>query len=138
MALVSCVKSKKPLPAPARDLYASTLFKLMRTYVEATADEWYILSAAYGLVRPDQLLEPYEKTLNRMRKPERKLWAEDVLHRLRGVLPKTAEVTILAGQKYREDLVPFLRNNGYEVVVPLHGLSFGKQLQRLKQMTSEL
>ena len=50
VALVSCVKSRRPEPAPARDLYTSPLFRAMRRYAESHADAWYILSAKHGLV----------------------------------------------------------------------------------------
>jgi hypothetical protein len=36
--------------------------------------------------------------------------------------------------RYRENLTPFLRDHGFSVSIPLGGLSFGRQLQRLKQL----
>jgi hypothetical protein len=50
------------------------------------------------------------------------------------VLPSGAEVILLAGARYREDLEPFLRTEGFDVTVPLRGLGVGKQLQLLKQL----
>jgi cytoplasmic iron level regulating protein YaaA (DUF328/UPF0246 family) len=131
VALVSCVKSKQNQPAPAKDLYTSPLFKHLRRYAEANADRWFILSAEHGLVDPDQVLAPYEKTLNTARKDEREAWARRVQDRLEAVLPQGAEVIILAGERYRENLVPFLKSRGHEVSVPLEGMPFGKQLQYL-------
>jgi len=49
-------------------------------------------------------------------------------------LPCEAEVIILAGLRYREHIEPFLRERGYSVLVPFHGLTIGKQLQRLKEL----
>lgn len=134
VALVSCVKSKRASAAPARDLYTSQLFRSLRGYAEATADEWYILSAEHGLLRPDQVISPYERTLNTMRKADRLAWAERVQRQLLEVLPPGAEVVFLAGERYRGDLIPFLRERGFAVAVPLEGLSFGRQLQRLKEL----
>jgi hypothetical protein len=131
VALVSCVKSKQPLPAPAKDLYTSPLFRSLRRYAEHNADRWFILSAEHGLVDPEQVLAPYEKTLNNARKDERAAWARRVQTRLEAVLPPGAEVIILAGERYREYLVPFLKSRGHEVSVPLEGMPFGKQLQYL-------
>lgn len=134
IALVSCVKSKQSVPARALDLYTSPLFRALRGYAEHQADEWFILSAQYGLVHPDQKIAPYEKTLNTMRKNERAVWAEKVMDELTKKLPRKAEIIFLAGVRYREDLVPLLRDRGYTVSVPLGGLSFGRQLQRLKEL----
>lgn len=136
VALVSCVKSKQASAAPAGDLYTSQLFRSLRAYAEATADSWYILSAEHGLLRPDQVISPYERTLNNMRKNDRLAWAVRVQQQLLGVLPSGAEVIILAGERYREDLVPFLRRRGFPVSIPLEGLSFGRQLQRLKELST--
>src|SRR2546425_734049 len=102
IALISCVKSKHNAPSPARDLYTSTLFNGMRKYAEHNADAWFILSAEYGLLTPDQLISPYEKTLNRMPKAGRVRWADRVQQQLIKSLPSGATVIILAGDRYRE------------------------------------
>jgi hypothetical protein len=131
VALVSCVKSKQSRPASAKDLYTSPLFKYLRRYAETHADQWFILSAEHGLVDPGQMLAPYEKTLNNARKEERLAWSRRVQEQLAAVLSPGSEVIILAGERYRENLVPFLTARGHQVSVPLEGMSFGKQLQYL-------
>lgn len=137
VALVSCVKSKLDRPAPAKDLYTSALFRALRAYAENSADEWLILSAEHGLVEPDQVLAPYERTLNRMPKAQRNEWAARVKDELAARIPTGADIIILAGERYREGLVPFLRARGNLVEIPLEGLSLGRQLQRLKELRGE-
>ena len=132
IALVSCVKKKGEQPAPAQDLYQSALFLGYRAYAERKADCWYVLSAAHGLLRPDQVVTPYDRTLNRMLAPERRAWARKVQGQLRSVLPPTADVITLAGTRYREEIEPFLTEQGYAVSVPFRGLGLGEQLQRLR------
>jgi hypothetical protein len=136
VALVSCVKSKLDHPAPARDLYTSALFRALRGYAETHADAWFILSAEHGLVDPNEVLAPYERTLSRMGKPQRQEWASRVKAELASRVPAGAEVIILAGQRYREGLIPFLCARGHDVAVPLEGLPLGRQLQRLKELRS--
>jgi hypothetical protein len=133
VALVSCVKTKRRTAAEARDLYTSSLFKGMRRYAERAADAWYILSAEHGVVRPDEVVAPYERTLNKMSKPDRDAWARRVQTRLLEVLPAGAEVIILAGKRYREGIIPFLEEHGFDVRVPMAGLQFGPQLRWLKE-----
>ena len=96
-------------------------------------DDWYILSAKYGLLAPEQIVSPYELTLNRMPKDQREAWAKQVQGQLTSVLPVNAEVVLLAGARYRDELEPFLRERGHSVVVPLRGLSMGRQLAWLKR-----
>lgn len=137
VALVSCVKSKRTTAAPAKDLYISALFQGLRRYAEVKADAWYILSAEHGLLNPEQIVEPYEKTLNQMGSRQRLEWAEEVQRRLLRVLPEGAEVIVLAGQRYREHLVPVLRDRGFSVSIPLEGLSFGRQLRALNSILND-
>jgi hypothetical protein len=136
VALVSCVKAKRASASAARDLYTSQLFRGLRSYAEANSDAWYILSAEHGLLHPERTVAPYERTLNRMLKPERVAWAERVQQQLLDALPAGAEVTLLAGMRYRENLEPFLRASGFSVRVPFAGLQIGKQLQRLKELAA--
>lgn len=132
VALVSCVKKKRETPAPACDLYISQLFRGLRGYAQRNADAWFILSAMHGLLRPDQIVAPYERTLNRLAKADRIAWAERVGQQLLGVLPAGAKIVMLAGERYREFLLPLLVGHGFAVSVPLAGLKLGEQLQRLK------
>jgi hypothetical protein len=80
--LVSCVSRKQKQACPARDLYASDLFRKARRYAEASGCPWFILSAQYGLVPPDQVIAPYERTLNHMDVDGRRVWAEQVCQQL--------------------------------------------------------
>lgn len=112
--LVSCVSSKGPVPTRARDLYQSDWFAKARAYVQARNAEWFILSAKYGLVSPDQVIQPYNLTLNDMTTQERRAWAHKVARQLRPRCQVGGRITILAGQHYREYLIPILKEWGYQ------------------------
>ena len=138
IALVSCVKSKRAAASPARELYSSQLFRGLRAYAEAHADAWYILSAEYGVLRPDDVIAPYEKTLTTMPKRDRVVWAGRVQPQLLEILPSGAEVILLAGARYREGIELFLRQHGFSVSTPMEGLGIGKQLQWLNRAANQL
>jgi hypothetical protein len=125
------------MASEARDLYVSPLFRGLRAYAEAHAERWYILSAEHGIIEPSTVIEPYERSLITMRKAQRSEWWDGVQRQLPSILPPTAHVILLAGARYRENLEPHLVANGYEVEVPLKGLSQGLQLQWLKRWGSE-
>ncbi len=129
--LVSCVKTKTRTRAPARDLYISLWFTKARAYVESTGCPWFILSAEYGLLHPDTEVEPYERTLNRMRVQERRAWARRVLDALAPRIHGVQRIVVLAGERYREFLMPVLTSFCPEVQVPMAGLRSGEQLQWL-------
>jgi len=99
---VSCVGQKKKAPTYAKELYVSPWFLKAREFVEATGCQWFILSAEHGLVEPDSVFGPYEKTLNQMLISDRRRWAGNVIAQIREKIPDTKHVVIFAGQRYRE------------------------------------
>lgn len=133
IALVACVSKKDSMPMPAQDLYISDWFRKASTYAMRAADEWYILSAKYGLVAPEAVIKPYDETLNRMPVAARRAWAKRVLEDLDQVLQPGDHVVILAGIKYRENLMDPIREMGCSIEIPMEGLGIGKQLRWLKQ-----
>lgn len=86
----------------ARELYASEWFVRARQYVERHGGRWFILSAKFGLVAPEQHIEPYEQTLNEMAIPERRAWARRVRSQMDVSLPAGGRCVVLAGRRYRE------------------------------------
>jgi len=129
--LVSCVSKKCATPSRARDLYISDWFMKARDYVEASHSPWFILSAEYGLVSPDEVLGPYERTLNTMSTSERKAWATKVKAQMETFLPAADRIIVFAGRRYREFLMDYLRERAGTVEVPMEGLTIGKQLHYL-------
>lgn len=65
--LISCVKTKLDHPAKAEDLYISDLFVKNLTFARKLKPDYiFILSAKYGLLKLNDRIAPYEKTLNQM------------------------------------------------------------------------
>lgn len=137
LCLVSCVSTKRTGRYPAEEMYISPLFQGARLFAKARFDRWYILSAKYGFLEPGHIIEPYEKTLKKMDIRERKLWAEEVSTALTPYLNSRDILGFVAGQDYREFLLPMLNERGYTVAVPLEGLSIGMQLSWFKKFHAE-
>jgi len=133
IGLIACASKKRAFAAQARDLYDSVLFQKSREYVEYNCDSWYVLSAKHGLVTPTEIIAPYEETLNTKSVEKRHDWADRVWTSLQTRLNPTDRVTILAGQKYRENLVEWISKHGCRVEVPMEGMGIGEQLQWLTQ-----
>lgn len=137
VCFVSCVKGKRDHAAPAKDLYRSTYFTESKTYAMRRFPRWYILSARHGLVEPDQVIAPYELTLNTMPVGERRQWADRVLADILARTAPTDALTFLTGTRYHELLVGPLRERGYTVHLPMQGLRFGEKLRWLQQQNAE-
>lgn len=127
IALISCVKSKRSGPAPARSLYTSPWFQKTRDIVERSGARWFILSAMYGLVAPATEIAPYDHTLNSIGIVERRLWAKGVLGKLLPEIRDERRIVMFAGDRYREFLVELLERHGLEVEVPMANLRRGEQ-----------
>ena len=137
--LVSCVKTKALFGTKAEDLYESNWFRKAKPYVLSRLterDEWYILSAKYHLLLPQEMVDPYEQTLNRMSVAQRRSWSDKVLSQLMPRVERGDRVVFLAGQRYREFLFDQLSQSGCRVEVPMEGLGSGKQLTWLKERLS--
>jgi len=131
IVLISCVKQKRDLPCKAGEMYTSALFSKMMRYAQSLNPKaLYILSAKYGLLDVDEVIEPYEKTLNNMKIEERRSWADTVLTSLADRCDIVSDhFVVLAGQRYREFLVPRLSHTS----IPLKGLPLGMQLKWLEE-----
>lgn len=129
IVLISCVSKKLDKKSTAEKIYISSLFKKNLTYAKSLKPSGiFILSAKHGLLKLTDEIEPYDKTLNKMRINERKEWSKVVVNQLKSVADlKNDEFTFLAGDKYREYLIPELS----KVKIPMKGLKIGEQLQWL-------
>lgn len=129
VALVACSKLKLEHPCPAVELYSrSALFKKASEYASANYGNWYILSAKYGLIYPNDLIEPYDVSLNKMKKAEREIWAQNVIEVIKQKIPIENTIYFHCGKLYRHPIIEMLERDGYKTEVPLEGLEIGEQL----------
>ena len=136
IVLISCVKEKLDHKSKAEDLYVSPYFQKNLQYAKSiNPNNIFILSAKYGLLRLEEEVEPYNKTLNKMPIKEVKEWADCVLNQLKKVSDlNNDEFIFLTGEKYRKFLIPHIKN--YKI--PMSGLRIGEQLQWLKENTKNV
>lgn len=132
IGLLSCTKQKQGYPCKASIMYsASPRFALAYMYAKRTCDRIYILSAKYGLIHEDTVIEPYNTTLKDQSDSERRNWADKVLTDLGQLHSLTDnEYIIIAGMNYCEHLLPRLRN--YKR--PLQGVPLGSWIPALKAL----
>jgi len=125
-AFISCSASKLDRPTFARNLYSpSTLFRFSLEYCLENYDKVYILSAKYGLVELDDVLEPYNLTLNKMSKFEIDNWALGVSKQILQKVSCENELFFHCGERYRS-VIKYL--DSYKINCPMKGLGIGRQL----------
>ena len=108
IVLLSCVKSKRDRPCKAGEMYTSPLFQKMMAYAQSLKPKSiFILSAQYGLLSTDTVIDPYGQCLKNMNSAERRQWAQGVISELRKRCDLEADnFVLLTGMPYREHLVP--------------------------------
>lgn len=129
--LISCVKTKLDRPAKAKYLYMSSLFRMGYGYAKSLKpDNIFILSAKHGLISDKEVIKPYNVTLNNMKAADRRKWSERVLVELGRKADLQNDLFVfLAGIKYREYLLPHVRNHQ----IPMEGMDLFEQLAWLKE-----
>jgi hypothetical protein len=128
--LVACCGPKLKGTHPAGDIYQSDLFTKSKAWAEQHGDQWAILSAKHGLLRPGQLIEDYDITLNEMDSVARRKWSDMVRDQLADW--KQDEIILLAGNKYCE-----WADDEWNTQRPMQGLGIGQQLQWLKNANQQ-
>jgi len=129
--LVGCVSQKEPTPMPARHLYTGELFRRRRRFAEKSGSQWFVLSALYGLVDPETVVEPYDVALKRLSKDDQRAWGLRVAKQLEARFGSLRGLTfeVHAGEEYATALVRPLQERGAALERPLKGLRIGEQLQ---------
>jgi len=128
--LLGCVKLKASSPQQAKDLYVSNLFLKRRGYADQRGLPWFVLSAEHGLLRPDDLVAPYDVELKAQPASYRRVWGAWVIERLRREVGTLTGVRleVHAGDAYAEALDEPIAASGAELIRPLQGLMLGEQL----------
>lgn len=134
VVLISCVKTKLPHPAPARDLYTSDYFVSMRRYAEASRLPWFILSAEHGLIAPDDVLAPYDCYLPSMGRGYQREWGYRVARQLEEAVGslKGKVFDLHASSTYSTAVRRGLEGSGATIVDQLRGLTMGHRLSWYK------
>jgi hypothetical protein len=128
--LLGCVQTKLDHPAAAADLFVSPLFRARRQYALRTASPWFVLSSAYGVLLPEQVVAPYDQPMARRPADARQAWGDLVIAQLTAELGGLAGLTfeIHAGSAYVDPIEPRLAEHGATVLAPFRGLGLGQHL----------
>lgn len=145
--LVSCGAAKLPHPAPARGLYTGSLYTAARAWVErrirdGEVDGWRILSARHGILAPDQVIGPYEATMETKTVDELRRWtySVDTAVRLPGLglglgawstYGGHITLTILAAGSYAKPLTDHWTALDWDIRTPLTGLGMPARIRAL-------
>ena len=133
ICIVSCTSRKRDSSMRAENLYCSELFYRSRRYAQANYDGWLILSAKHGLIRPSDIIAPYDRKLTTLTEGERLALANKVAHQAAALFENAiVDITSICGAEYDSLLskagIRFKRNSEF-------ALPIGKKLRALGDVT---
>ena len=107
-------------------MYASPLYRKSVALTERWGISFSILSAKYGLLHPDQEIDPYDFTLKGASKDAKVEWARLVDPQIRKLSAK--KLVVLAGDDYLVPLINVGEHDPLAYFAPMRGLSLGTRL----------
>lgn len=121
LVITGCTKKKRDslgnVTAPAKEMYQGMIFQKVREYAESMGFDYAIISAKYGLLFPDDMIEGYEQIL-RSRADIESLQPV-VEDRLSEIIDHYDQIVVIAGMTYRmvleniwDDRFVFLKARG--------------------------
>lgn len=150
IAVINCGSKKKDQPCSAREMYEDgSLFRKMRDYVEQTYDSYYILSGKYGLLKPNEIIEPYEdvvffvqkifrdrakkegRILKAVSKQDQAKWGKEVFNKINW--EKFDEVNFHINIYYWEPLKPHFTHNPNKFIHHKFQRRLGPNLKELNE-----
>lgn len=82
VGLVGCGKRKKMQRCLARDMYTGGPTASAIRWVRSNFSHWRILSAKYGVLHPEQAIDPYDLSLDDLTEVQRLRWGQQVRQQL--------------------------------------------------------
>lgn len=137
VVFISCGNIKMTTPCKAEQMYQGLYFQRTLKYGKKLikdngGGQLFILSAKYGLLPLDKIIEPYNVALSEQSPQYKKDWAEKVISQLKqNNLIENKRAIFLASKCYREPLLSIYPD--YEIPMEHCGIN-----SRLGQMRNEL
>ncbi|MBN2157710.1 MAG: peroxide stress protein YaaA [Candidatus Lokiarchaeota archaeon] len=130
MILTSCSKSKLDRSSKAIELYQGQLFKMIVKLSRKIDAKLKILSAKYGLIDSDDVIEPYEKRIETMQDILRLKSATN--DQFEKYLQNYDKILVIMGKKYRKVVEDYLDHP--KVVIAIDKRGIGGYLQLISTL----
>lgn len=132
--LISCGRRKSEVSCPASEMYNSERFTLSKQIANQLGYDWYIISAKYGLLSPNTIIEPYDVCLSSFSDEAKRLWARNVSDGLKGYSRGTT-IVVFANGEYSDALSSALKCHGFSVVSPFSKMREDEMVTYLRNVS---
>jgi hypothetical protein len=138
LVIIPCGKSKvwsldpKTGPTKAKDAYTGAPFKVNKEYAEKFGDRWIILSAKYGFIDPDHIIQDYNVTF---KDPSSNPINVTKLKEQAEAFTEFNRVVALGGKDYTSIVEQVFKGQNKILVTPTKGMQLGIALGAVKDAT---
>jgi hypothetical protein len=138
--IISCGKAKNIAlrSCKAEDAYIGRSFSLKKKYAETEGKSWFILSAKYGLIRPERIINPdYDETVSS--ENDIKSLASKIKRQISNYLEIVVadDIYFLGPQAYVKSLEIALHGKDKNIIHLTQGLKQGQSQKMIKDLISE-
>ena len=112
IVFIGCGKKKASITCEAKNMYKGNYFLTCLKYARTLTNEdnIYILSAKYGVLKLNDIINPYNLTLNNATKEQYKEWIIKVLKQFKQLnICRSTKVTFLCGKNYYKELLSYFK-----------------------------
>ncbi|CPR19093.1 conserved protein of unknown function [Candidatus Filomicrobium marinum] len=141
--VIGCSGQKRKKRTTAAELYTSSRFKRARAIAESLRAEYLIASAKHGILKPDQIISPYDMNLSDLDGSERRDWGRKIAQQLSEV---RGQLCILCTAEYADPIVEAYEGVAKLVsplskIVPRHhaqwheqALAFSRRVEAMREL----
>ena len=130
LCIISCGKTKQEKESLAKDLYKGTDFVVRKEFAEKNFLNWVILSAKYGVLKPEEKVKPYNVYINDLSVTETEELFTKAANQVHEFFPHCNEFYLVVPAGYAS-FAKYLDSFG-KVIMPLDGLTGRQKLHFLK------
>jgi len=133
VAIIPCTNQKSDVAGPAREVWAGSHFQLVLANAEINFEYTYVMSYKYGLIIPDQEIEPYDLNIkNAAMREKLEWWLKLREHIAMASKMNPRIVAVYTGNFERERFIrEWIRNGVRNIIVPWQGLGIGQRIQQV-------
>lgn len=113
IAIIACVKDKMKFPARAEDIYVGGDFRFWKEDAISIekVDKYYILSGKYGLLSPNDMIEPYDLNLNEQSGEYIQKWSVRVQQKLKELTDTEKDQFIIyTNKRYAKPILELVKH----------------------------
>lgn len=122
VAVISCGRRKNNFRTQAKNLYTGNLFIAARKFCECNYSDWIILSAKYGVLFPEQMVEPYDLFIDDFTEDEKINWSNTVANKIMKMFDSNKTIDFYTSKNYQKYVIPILTRGGYSTTENLNNL----------------